>query len=82
MIEQRTAQLTKEPPYRLLLPALKLLDLRRRFPEPEAERDDAARRGAGDGVEVVGNRLSARDLFLDQRQNSCRVDAPDAAAVK
>jgi hypothetical protein len=61
---------------------VKLLYLGRRFLETQAERDNAASGGAGDGVEIVGDRLASCDLLLDQRQDRCGVDTPDAAAIK
>jgi hypothetical protein len=61
---------------------VKFLDLGGRLLESQAKRNDTARRGAGDGVEIGSDRLTGRDLLLDQRQDSCGVDTADAASVK
>jgi hypothetical protein len=54
-------------------------DLARAHAEPQREGDDAARRGAGDEIEMLGHRPP--DLLFDRRQERGREHAFDPAAV-
>src|SRR5258708_32513214 len=56
-------------------------DLASRFSMTEPEGDDAAGRRAGDHVEVVGHRPAVEEARFKFRQDRCRQDAANAAAI-